>query len=84
MNNIFTKKLKFIFGVMSYLIGIQICFSQSHNLAKENSYHFFNPTSKSQMRQMNTDRPDVTETPNTVDAGHFQFEFEISIVTLFH
>jgi len=29
------------------------------------------------MREMQTDRPDVTETPYTVDAGHIQFETDL-------
>lgn len=41
----------------------------------KSSYTLFNPTPRSQMREFNTDRPDVTESPFTVDAGHFQAEF---------
>ena len=40
-------------------------------------YHLFNPTPKAQMRDMSTDRPDQTESPYTVDAGHFQVEADI-------
>jgi hypothetical protein len=29
------------------------------------------------MRDLSTDRPDKTESPNTVDAGHFQYEGDI-------
>jgi len=29
------------------------------------------------MREMNTDRPDKTESPFTVDTGHFQIEADI-------
>lgn len=56
--------------------GVNPGFSQSDTLTKEKPYHLFNPTPKEQMRQMHTDRPDVTETPYTVDAGHLQFEFD--------
>ena len=38
------------------------------------AYHLFNPTPRRLMREMSTDRPDVTESPYTVDAGHFQAE----------
>ncbi|HEY1981609.1 MAG TPA: transporter [Xanthobacteraceae bacterium] len=34
----------------------------------------FNPTPDDQMRQMATDRPNVTNTPQTIDAGHLQVE----------
>lgn len=37
-------------------------------------YHLFNPTPTEAMRDMSTDRPDATESPITVDAGHFQIE----------
>jgi hypothetical protein len=37
-------------------------------------YNLFNPTPKELMREMSTDRPDTTESPITVDAGHFQIE----------
>ena len=41
------------------------------------SYSLFNPVPKNSMREMETDRPDVTESPYTVDAGHFQYETDI-------
>lgn len=31
-----------------------------------------------ELRPLSTDRPDVTESPHTVDAGHFQFEMELA------
>lgn len=37
-------------------------------------YSLFKPVPQSMMREMETDRPDVTESPYTVDAGHFQYE----------
>jgi hypothetical protein len=40
-------------------------------------YNFFNPTPRALMREMSTDRPDKTESPYTVDAGHFQFEADL-------
>jgi hypothetical protein len=40
----------------------------------KSQYNLFNPTPRSQMREMTTDRPDVTEVPFTVDAGHVQIE----------
>jgi hypothetical protein len=40
-------------------------------------YHLFNPTPRDKMREFSIDRPDVTESPNSLDAGHFQFEGDI-------
>ena len=40
-------------------------------------YHLFRPVPSDSLREMETDRPDVTESPKTVDAGHFQFETDL-------
>ena len=40
----------------------------------KSQYHLFNPTPRGAMRELSTDRPDVTESAYTVDAGHFQVE----------
>lgn len=39
--------------------------------------NLFHPTPKKLMRQFVTDRPDATESPYTLDAGHFQFETDL-------
>jgi len=39
--------------------------------------HLLNPTPREAMRELSTDRPDKTESPYTVDAGHFQFETDL-------
>ncbi len=41
------------------------------------NFNLFNPTPRELMREMSTDRPDTTESPYTVDAGHFQFELSL-------
>ena len=43
----------------------------------KSQYHLFNPTPRSLMREMSTDRPDKTESAYTVDAGHFQVEMDV-------
>ncbi len=43
----------------------------------KSKYSLLNPTPRQLMREMNTDRPDKTESPFTVDAGHFQIEADI-------
>lgn len=40
-------------------------------------FSLFHPVPKTKMRDMETDRPDVTESPYTVDAGHFQYETDL-------
>ncbi|MFA6544825.1 MAG: transporter, partial [Limisphaerales bacterium] len=42
----------------------------------KSQYHLFNPTPPRWMREMSTDRPDKTESPFTVDAGHYQVEMD--------
>lgn len=39
------------------------------------------PTLAAGLRPLSTDRPDTTESPYSVDAGHFQFEMEIAAWT---
>ncbi len=42
--------------------------------ADKSRFHLFNPTPAAMMRDLSADRPDATESPYTVDAGHFQLE----------
>jgi hypothetical protein len=44
-------------------------------------YNLFHPTPTEFMREMNPDRPDKTECPYTVDAGHFQVEMDFANFT---
>ena len=53
------------------------CYSASSQPGKDtakNSYHLFSTTPRHQMRRFETDRPDATESPITLDAGHLQYE----------
>ncbi len=47
----------------------------------KSQFTLFNPVPEWLMREMNTDRPDMTESPYTVDAGHFQFELSLANYT---
>lgn len=49
--------------------------------ADKSRFHLFNPTPRGQMRELSTDRPDQTESPYTVDAGHFQVEVDFFKLT---
>jgi len=40
----------------------------------KSQYTLFNPTPPNCLREFDPDRPDVTDSPFTVDAGHIQFE----------
>ncbi|WP_154656039.1 transporter [Fortiea contorta] len=47
----------------------------------KSQYNLFNPTPEALMRELSTDRPDQTESPFTVDAGHFQVEADLFVYT---
>jgi hypothetical protein len=44
-------------------------------------YNLFNSVPVEFMRTLSTDRPDKTESPYTVDAGHFQVEMDFASAT---
>lgn len=44
-------------------------------------YNLFNPTPDQYLRELNADRPDKTDCPFTVDAGHFQLELDYANYT---
>src|SRR5882757_9318442 len=50
--------------------------------ADKSVYNLFNPTPASLMRELTPDRPDKTESPYTVDAGHYQLEMDFANLTL--
>ena len=50
-------------------------------VADKSGYTLANPTPAAQLRELSTDRPDQTESPYTVDAGHFQLEMDFATFT---
>lgn len=59
-----------------YVLSFLILYIYTVNVSAEDksAYTLLNPTPKELMRGMATDRPDKTESPYTVDAGHYQIE----------
>lgn len=57
------------------IISIQGLFGESST--NKNQYHLFHPTPSHLLRDLTTDRPDFTESPNTVDTGHLLLETDI-------
>jgi hypothetical protein len=55
-----------LFGTTSVAIG-----------QDKSQYNLFNPTPEHLLRELTADRPDTTESPFTVDAGHVQVETTI-------
>lgn len=59
-------------------IALGLILTGSFTFAQDNKkYNLFNPVQREKMREMSTDRPDVTESPISVDAGHFQLETDL-------
>lgn len=62
-----------------HVLVIGSCLAGAANLSRgetidKRGFTLVNPTPRDRMREMTTDRPDATESPFTVDAGHIQFE----------
>ncbi|MDC0267843.1 transporter [bacterium] len=62
-----------IFGMLICICSTTIWSQQEPT---KSHYHLFNPTPSHLMRDFSTDRPDLTESPMTLDAGHFQLELD--------
>ena len=54
---------------------------ETNNVPDKSGYNLFNPTPDEYMREMSPDRPDKTDSPFTVDAGHFQLEMDYANFT---
>ena len=75
----------------SQLLAVAIALSPVFVGAAENvpapdksAYTVFNRTPESQLRELTPDRPDVTESPYTVDAGWWQLEMDLASYTRDH
>jgi len=82
MNHITRKSMNIVKSAVGilFLLGTGItAASAGESSAGPNKwqYNLFTPTPRALMREMSTDRPDKTESPYTVDAGHFQFEADL-------
>ncbi len=56
--------------------GTLTALSQQEAKVDKAGYSLFRPTPRDLMRDLAADRPDITESPYTVDAGHFQVEMD--------
>jgi hypothetical protein len=59
------------------LVIVPFSISAAELEADKSRFSLFNPTPRALMREMSTDRPDQTESPYSVDAGHFQLETDL-------
>lgn len=65
-----------------FAITFFLAYQVDHILAGErpekDNYNLFDPTPQALLRDFSTDRPDKTESPFTVDAGHIQIELDLA------
>lgn len=67
------KYLNLLFLLALCTVG----YAQSSQDSSKRSYNLFHPVPENLMRSFETDRPELTESPYTVDAGHFQYEADL-------
>lgn len=67
--------------VAALLLTMGSSLSVASSAADKSAYTLFNRTPESQLRELSTDRPDVTESPYTVDAGWGQLEMDLFAYT---
>ncbi len=70
------RKILFPLLIFSLLFDAVLAQEKPDSVSKK-SYSLFKPVPKDEMREMQTDRPDITESAYTVDAGHFQLETDL-------
>jgi hypothetical protein len=64
-------------GVVTGWVGAAEPAETVSSPAEKSAFTLWNPTPRPSLREMNTDRPDKTESPYTVDAGHVQVEADV-------
>ncbi len=69
-------------AALVWLAAMKVLAQETNTLSPDKSaYNLFNPVPKNLLRDLSPDRPDKTEAPYTVDAGHFQVEADFANFT---
>lgn len=72
----------FLAIVLTIASGIRALAQVTNSIPPDKSgYNLFNPVPENLMRELNPDRPDKTESPYTLDAGHFMLEMDFANFT---
>jgi hypothetical protein len=74
-----------VLAASSWLLGtagVAVAEDAVKPLPDKGGYNLFNPTPRELIRELTPDRPDKTESPYTVDAGHIQLEMDFVTFTL--
>jgi hypothetical protein len=62
--------------------GVRAAAQETNSIPPDKSgYNLFNPVPENLMRELNPDRPHKTESPYTLDAGHFMLEMDFANYT---
>ena len=64
-----------------HAVGLWTLAGTMATAADKSGYSLANPVPPALLRDFSTDRPDQTESPYTVDAGHFQVELDVVNLT---
>ena len=73
-----------VVGIFLSFLEISAGATYAETVTEKRQDHLLNPTPRELMRDMATDRPDKTESPYTVDAGHYQIEASLVDYTYDH
>jgi hypothetical protein len=69
-------------GLLFSLAALGAAAQETNSVPPDKSgYSLFNPVPENLMRELSPDRPDETESPYTVDAGHYQLEMDFANFT---
>lgn len=67
-----------VMGIVAFL-SLGLSLNEARAQSDKSMYSILRQTPRAQMRELSTDRPDKTESPYTVDAGHFQIETDLVV-----
>ncbi len=76
------KNSLFLAAVLIAVSGVRAAAQAANSVSPDKSgCNLFNPVPENLMRELSPDRPDKTESPYTVDAGHFMLEMDFANYT---
>lgn len=66
-------------GLLLLLAAVSAAAQETNSIPPDKSgYNLFHPVPENLLRDLSPDRPDATESPFTVDAGHYQLEMDFA------
>lgn len=72
----------FLTVILTAAPGVRTAAQETNSVPPDKGgYNLFNPVPENLMRELSPDRPDKTESPYTLDAGHFMLEMDFANYT---